>query len=367
VKGLRQIGTARLLTAGVAGVVALLASGALVALAGISPLKAYEAIWTGGLDGTIAIGTTCVMMLPLLFVGLAFAVPFRAGLYNLGIEGQLYLGALASTVVALYLHAPTVVVLPVAILAGMAAGALWALVPAILKLKRGVDEIIASVFLSYVAINFVNYMLAGPMRAPHIGVSQSKVIPQAAQFPALIANTKITSALILAVVVVLAVAALMKTPFGFELRIMGGSGRVARYLGIRTGRVTLLAFAISGAIGALAGVSEILGNQYFLAQNFSPGWGYTGIAVAIVAGGAAAGIAPAALFFALLAAGALQMQFADQLSPSFAIVVQAVALVVMVLALKRQSRRDRLAAAGAAAPAQPAEPPATLSTAGEQT
>ena len=250
----------------------------------MSPFDAYSAIWTGGLGSTLALGTTSVTMLPLLFAALAFAVPFRAGLYNIGIEGQLYFGALASAVVGLKLDAPHYILLPVAVLAGMAAGMAWAVIPAALKVWRGVNEIVSSLFLTYVAIYFTNYMLAGPLEAPNIGVAQTEIVPPAARFPTLVDGTKITLALVLALVVVLCVQQLFRTPFGFDLRIMGGSRKVADYLGIRTGRVTISAFAISGAIAGLAGTVEVLGNQFFLSQDFSPGWGYTGIAVAVLGG-----------------------------------------------------------------------------------
>jgi general nucleoside transport system permease protein len=130
---------------------------------------------------------------------------------------------------------------------------------------------------------------------------------------------------------------LFRTPFGVDLRVMGGSRRVADYVGIDVNRTTIVAFAISGGLGGLAGSCEILGNQYSLAPNFSPGWGYTGIAVAVLGAAAAWGIGIAAIFFGLIGAAAVQMQFSDQLSPAFALVVQAIALVVVLLGIKMQA------------------------------
>lgn len=328
------------LTASVpAALLALAISGVLVVTAGPSPLDAYKSIWTGGLGSTTALGITAVTMLPLLYAALAFAIPFRAGLFNIGVEGQIYLGALASVVVGLKLHAPTAVHLPLAVLAGAGAGLLWALIPAALKVWRGVNEIVSSLFLNYVAIYLTNYLLAGPLEAPNIGVAQTQTIPNSARFPTLVDGTKITAALILAVVIVAAVQQLLRTPFGFDLRVMGGSRRVAEYLGIRTGRATMLAFAVSGALGGLGGATEILGNQFFLTQDFSPGWGYTGIAVAVLGGAGAWGIALAAIFFGVIGAFAQQMQFAYGLNPDFAIVIQAVTLILVLLGI---ALRDRL-------------------------
>lgn len=334
-----------------AAIVALVVSGALVAIAGVSPFDAYNAIWTGGLADTRALGTTSVTMLPLLFAALAFAIPFRAGLYNIGIEGQLYLGALASAVVGLRLDAPAYILLPVAVLAGMAAGMAWAIIPALLKVWRGVNEIVSSLFLNYVAIYFTNWLLAGTLEAPGIGVAQTEILPPEAYFPALVPDSKITWALILALAAVVFVHYLFRTPFGFDLRIIGGSRKVADYLGIRTSRATIIAFAISGAIGGLAGTTEVLGKEFFLSQDFSPGWGYTGIAVAVLGGIAAFGIALAAIFFGVIGAAALEMQFTVGLSPFFALVVQAIALIVVLLGIEFRSRAVVRAAS------RPAPPP----------
>jgi general nucleoside transport system permease protein len=334
-----------------AAIVALLASAALVAIAGVSPLDAYTSIWDGGLANSTSLGITAVTTLPLLFSALAFAVPFRAGLYNIGIEGQLYLGALAAVVVALNL-------LIASVLAGMLAGAVWALLPAVLKVWRGVNEIVSSLFLNYVAIYFTNYLLAGPLEAPGAGVAQSSPIPHDAQFPVFVSGTKISFALIVAALAVALVWLLFRTPFGFDLRIMGGSRKVADYLGIRTGRATIVAFLVSGGLGGLAGACEVLGNQYFLSQDFSPGWGYTGIAVAVLGGIGALGVTLSAVFFGIIGAGALQMQFVHQLSPYFAVVVQAVAVIVVLLGIEWRSRvAGRRAADRAAAAVEPAAPP----------
>lgn len=327
------------LTASVpAALIALLLSGGLVAIAGVSPIDAYKAIWTGALGSTTSLGITAVTMLPLLYAALAFAIPYRAGLFNIGVEGQLYMGALASVVVGLKLNAPTAIHLPLAILAGAAAGAAWALIPAALKVWGGVNEIVTSLFLSYVAIFFSDYLLAGPLEAPNIGVAETATIPRSAQFPTLVTGTKITAALILALVVVFAVAQLFRTPFGFELRIIGGSRRVADYLGIRVGRAIMISFGISGALAGLAGTTEVLGNQYFLTQDFSPGWGYTGIAVAVLGGSGAWGVALSALFFGIIGAFADQLQFANGVSSDFAIVVQAFAVIFVLLGIQLRSR-----------------------------
>lgn len=319
-----------------AGIFALLVSGLLVAIAGVSPISAYKAIWEGGLGSDNALGATATATMPLLFAALAFAVTFRAGLYNIGIEGQLYMGALASTVVGIYLHGPRGVVLPAALVAGALAGMAWGILPALLKVWRGVNEIVSSLFLSYVAIYITAWLLDGPLEAPGLGVAQSEVVPEAARIPEIIVGSKLTWAIALGLLAVIFVWLLFRTPFGIDLRVMGGSRRVADYVGIDVTRTTIVSFAISGALGGLAGSVELLGNQYSLAPDFSSGWGYTGIAVAVLGATAAWGIAAGAIFFGLIGAAAVQLQFTEQLSPDFALVAQAVALIVVLLGLKLQ-------------------------------
>ena len=198
------------------------------------------------------------------------------------------------------------------------------------------------------AIYLSNYLLAGPLEAPNIGVAETATIPNSARFPTLVAETKITAALFLAFVAVLIVWQLFRSPFGFSLRIIGGSRRVADYLGINVNRAILITFAISGALGGLGGASEILGNQYFLAENFSPGWGYTGIAVAVLGGSSAWGITLSAVFFGVIGAFAEDMQFTNGLSPDFALVVQAVAVIFVLLGMQLRNRmRERSRARGA--------------------
>lgn len=339
-----------------AAILALVAASLLVAIAGVSPLSAYSAIWEGGLGSDRALGSTAVTTLPLLFAALAFAVPFRAGLYNIGIEGQLYLGALAATAVGLHLDGPRALVLPVAVIAGMLAGMAWGIIPAVLKVWRGVNEIVSSLFLSYVAIYFTVWLLSGALQAPGLGVAQSEVVPEAARFPEIIVGSKLTWAIPLALVAVVFVQQLFRTPFGIDMRVMGGSRKVADYIGINVGRTTIVAFAISGALGGLAGACAILGNQYSLAPNFSPGWGYTGIAVAVLGAAAAWGMVSAALFFGLIGAAAVQMQFTDQLSPSFALVVQAIALIVVLLGIKLQANLQLRRASRRALEAEEGQP-----------
>jgi ABC-type uncharacterized transport system permease subunit len=311
---------------------ALIVSGALTAVVGASPIDAYRQIWNGAFDSSYAIGITSTKALPLLFVALGFTVAFRAGIFNIGLEGQLYCGALAAVVVGTTLHAPTAVHLPLAVLAGAAGGAAWAALPAVLKLARGVNEIVSSLLLNYVAILLTSYLLGGPLKDPTAIYPQSENVDATARLPVLVDGTKITGGIVLALVLAAAVWwVLAKTRLGFEIRTIGASTRVAGYAGVNVKRVTLTTFLISGALGGLAGTVEILGNQSALLENFSPGWGYTGIAVALLGGVHAWGCVLAAFFFGVLGSGADLIQYRLGVPAEFVLVVQAVA-VVFVLA-----------------------------------
>jgi simple sugar transport system permease protein len=328
----------RLAAAVMAGLVTLLVTAVLLAIIGVNPIDGLQEIWTGAFGSKFALGNTTVKTLPLLFTALGFTVAYRCGIFNLGLEGQLYMGALAAVVIGTQLHAPAIIHLPVAIVASALAGALWAAIPAALKLWRGVNEIVTSLFLSYVAILFTSYMLNGPLAAEGAGFPQSEPVATSAQFPILVSNTKISYAIFLALAAAIAITFLFRTRLGYEMRTVGASRRVADYAGINSRRVMATGFLLSGALGGLAGMVEVLGNQYVLIQNFSPGWGYTGIAAAVLGGLTAWGCVAASIFFGVISSGADQLQLTLHVSSTLALVVQALAVIFVLLTLELYRR-----------------------------
>jgi ABC-type uncharacterized transport system permease subunit len=315
-----------------AAVAALLVSGALTTVVGASPLDAYRQIWNGSFGSSYAVGVTATKALPLVFVAIGFTVAFRAGVFNIGLEGQIYTGGLAAALVGANLHAPAVLHLPVTILAGAAGGAAWALLPALLKVWLEVNEIVTSLLLNYVAIYLTSYLIGSPVKDPAAIYPQTESVLPSAQLPVLVGGTKINAGIVLALVVAALVWLLLaRTTLGYELRTVGASTRVAQYVGIDVRRSVLVAFVVSGACGGLAGTVEILGNQFRLLEGFSPGWGYTGIAVALLGGVTAWGSVVAGFFFGVLGSGADQMQFRLGVPSAFVLVVQAIA-VIFVLA-----------------------------------
>jgi general nucleoside transport system permease protein len=330
-----------------AGAAALVLSSLLTTVVGASPIDAFREIWNGAFGGSYAVGVTFTKALPLGFVALGFAVAFRSGVFNIGLEGQLYMGGLAGALVGGRLHAPAAVALPVTLLAAAAGGGLWALIPAVLKLARNANEIVVSLMLNYVAIFIVNYLIGGPVKDPAAIYPQTAEVLPSAQLPVLVSGTNINAGLIVIVGAAVLVWFLLKrTVLGYEMETVGASPRVARYVGIDVRRTTLVAFLVSGALGGLAGAVEVLGNQFRLVENFSPGWGYTGIVVALLGAANPWGCLLAAFYFGLLGSGADQLQFRLGVPAAFVLIVQALA-VIFVLAsgwlyeqwLRRVSRR----------------------------
>jgi ABC-type uncharacterized transport system permease subunit len=315
-----------------AGAAALVLSSLLTTVVGASPLDAFREIWNGAFGGSYAVGVTLTKSLPLGFVALGFAVAFRSGVFNLGLEGQLYMGALAGALVGGHLDAPTAIALPVTLLAAAAGGGLWALIPAVLKLTRNVNEIVVGLMLNYVAIFVVNYLIGGPVKDPAAIYPQTAQVHASAQLPVLVSGTTINAGII----VIVGAAALLwfllqRTVLGYEMKTVGASPRVAQYVGIDVRRTTLVAFLLSGALGGLAGAVAVLGNQFRLVENFSPGWGYTGIVVALLGAASPWGCLLAAFYFGVLGSGADQLQFRLGVPAAFVLIVQALA-VIFVLA-----------------------------------
>jgi simple sugar transport system permease protein len=232
---------------------------------------------------------TIVKAITLTMTGLAVAVAFRARLWNIGAEGQFYGGVLSATALALtFPGLPAIVIIPLMIAGGMLGGALWALVPALLRAWLDVNEIISSLMLNYVAIKLADYFIFGPWRDPKgFNFPVTAAFSDDSRLPILIEGTRIHLGLVFALVAAALVWIIMsRTKWGFELKVMGDNLRVARYAGIKVTRNIVLAFLLSGALAGLAGMSEVTGVVGRLQQGISPtyaGYGYTGIIIAWLA------------------------------------------------------------------------------------
>ncbi|MFS8523775.1 MAG: ABC transporter permease, partial [Limnochordales bacterium] len=233
---------------------ALLAGAALLALAGYDVRDAYYNLWDGAFGSVYSVADTLVNAMPLLFAGLAVAFAFRGGLFNIGAEGQLYAGALATAVTAAALAEwPSVPLIAAAMLAGALAGGLWGLVPGALKAKTGAHEVITTIMLNYVAILLTTHLVKQYFKAPG-PVDQTALIPAHARLPELIAGTRLTWAVVIGVVLVAAVDWLLRrTSFGFDVVLVGSNPGAAVYAGVPVAARTVWTMAVSGAVAGLAG------------------------------------------------------------------------------------------------------------------
>jgi len=277
---------------------------------------------------------TLVAAAPLVFTGLSVALGFRAGLFNIGGEGQVIAGGLAAGFVGFSLHGLTgFVELPLALLAGFVAGALWGFIPGLLKARTGAHEVITTIMLNYVAIYLTYYFLSTKaFQRPGRTDPISKIVDSAAALPSLAGvNLRLHAGVILAVIVAIAVYFLLwRTTLGFEFRAVGANPDASRAAGIGVGRVVVLAMSLAGGLAGLAGANIILGVNYSVSPGFSSSLGFDGITVALLGRGNPAGVVAAALLFGGLRAGAVQMQAATSTPVDLVQVIEA--LVIMFVA-----------------------------------
>jgi ABC-type uncharacterized transport system permease subunit len=293
--------------------------------------QVIDAFWRGSLGTSSAFFSgTLVRAIPLAVLGVAVSIAFRAGVFNIGTEGQLLLGAIASTVVGLggSVLGPFTVVL--ALTAAAVAGGLWAAIAAFLRNRFGVLEVISTIMLNFIALNLVSYLVRGPLQEPTHIYPQTELVAAGARLPRLWADTRLHAGIVVAVMVALATWwFLARTAAGFRVRVVGASPTAAFVTGrVRVTRVSFWAFLVSGAVAGLAGGVEVSGVTYALYENLSPGYGFSAIAVAILARLQPLWVLPAALLFATLETGALGMQ-RDAGVPS--VVAQALEAMIILI------------------------------------
>ncbi|AFC27685.1 hypothetical protein PM3016_725 [Paenibacillus mucilaginosus 3016] len=310
---------------------ALLAGGLVMLAAGVSPLAAYHLIWDGAAGSANAWKETLVKATPLLFAGLAYTFAYRCGLFNIGAEGQIYMGALLGTITALYVPGlPLYVHLPLCLLGGILGGALWAGIAGALKVGRGASEIINTIMLNYAAIYLVSYMVTGPLKQAGANLPQTARLPETAVLGKLFDSRLHYGFVIAIALAVLLYVVLQHTVWGYEIRSAGYNAKAARVMGMPVKRNLLLVMMLSGAAAGIGGFVEISGVQSRLFQNFSPGFGYDGIAVALVGGAHPIGNIGSALLFGGLRSGANAMQRLTGTSTSLVYVIQAVIIILVV-------------------------------------
>lgn len=340
--------TSNLLRATLLVAIAVVLLAALLTVTGQRTGTALLALVNGAVGSWYAItSATLVRAIPLALAGLAVSIAFRAGILNIGAEGQLLAGAAAATFASLAAPQLGVMTIPLLLLAGCAAGALWAGVAAFMRQTFGVLEVISTIMLNYVALHTVGYLVRGPLQESTRVFPQSFSIDVQARLPVILPGTRLHLGFALAVIIGVAMWWWLRDRAGgFRLRAVGANARAAQSAGrIDVARTTTTAFLVSGAIAGLAGASELSGVTYSLYENLSPGYGYTAIAVALLARLNPLGVLFGAVLFGGLEAGANAMQ-RDAGVPSVLVQVVEALLILLVLAADRwQTRSVRMAEA----------------------
>lgn len=313
---------------------AFLVAGVIIYLQGKSPLVAYAAVLRGAFGSLVAIGNTCVRTTPLLIGALGMTLGIRGGLFNVGGEGQLYLGAAVATTVGLLpLPVPSWLHILLAMVAGILGGSFWALLPAFLRAFRGISEIVVSIMLNFVGIYLVSYLVHEPRLLAQEGASyaQSRTILESANLPILVKGTSMHIGIIIAVLLGIILHFVLKhTAFGFRTRMVGANPDASNYAGVKVKYSLFATFLIMGGFYGLMGTVEILGLKYSLYDNFSAGLGYETIAVALLGGANPIGVIFSAFFFGALKAGGNLMQQTVGIPSSMVQVIQALAVLFIV-------------------------------------
>lgn len=318
------------LVAPVAGfLAALIATIVLLMVTKIDVSTALAGLWNGSLGTTAGIGAMIVRSTPIALVAIGVSIALRAGILNVGGEGQLYLGALAATAVALYVPAPALVSVVLAFAAALLAGAAWIALPAFLKVRRRIDEIITTVMMTYIGMQVVSYFISGPMKAEGALFPVSENVPHV--LPTLIPGTSSSYGFVLALLVAMAVGVVIsRSRAGLMLRAVGYNPIASRYAGVPDKRVIVTAMLCSGALCGLAGAVEVLGFQHRLQDGFSPGFGLQGLVAAVLANGSPIGAVLFALVLGGLQSGGEELQRQAGIPIAFVFIVQGLAIMLLV-------------------------------------
>jgi simple sugar transport system permease protein len=319
-----------------AAMVALLACSVLIIWAGASPVEALQLFIKGSVGSKFAVSETLTRTIPLIFTGLAAAVAFRAKLWNIGAEGQLYAGACIATWLGTGLiDLSGWLMLPMLFAAGAIAGGLLLLGPTMLKNWLAVDEVVTTLLLNFIVLLFVNWLVFGPWKDPMaMGWPQAAPVVDSAVLEPLLAKTRLHWGLIVGLVAALCVWLVMRyTTWGYEIRAVGCNQKASTFVGIPVNSVIIRTALISGGLAGCAGVSELCGLKGYLTLDLSPGFGYSGIVVAMLAALHPIGVVFSALFIAMLSIGADSMSRSLNISNYIADVATAVSLLAVLVSM----------------------------------
>jgi ABC-type uncharacterized transport system permease subunit len=318
----------------VGGVVLLAIAAGAMALAGANPIDGFSALIRGALGGTDQISETLVQTTALLFPSLAVAFAFRAGLFNIGAEGQLVMGGLCAGLVGAALAVPGWIAIPAMRIAGACGGAAWGGIAGALRARFGGNEVIATLMLNIIAGLLANYLVVGPLHAPDATGAETSELPESSWLPLLIPDTRLSIALLLGIALAVLLAFVFRrTVFGYELCAAGDAPEAARRAGINLPRTAFVAMTLSGAIAGFGGATIVAGVLHRFDVELSPGYGFIAIAVALVGGLDPLWIVLASFVFGILQSGSLSMQAFAHVPKDVVTFVEG--LAILALATRR--------------------------------
>lgn len=315
---------------------AVILGGIIIVSVGGNPILAYYGLIQGSFGSAKALSETAVWATPFIFAGLAVALAFKGGLFNIGAEGQLALGATFSALIGyalpewLGVDIPFIIHLPLTIILGMTAGAIWAGIVGFLKAYTGGHEVINTIMMNYIALNTISYLLNGPMkdRNPNNVIARTPLIADSARMPEIFDGFRIHWGFILALLVAFLVWWILnKTTLGFEIRTVGANPDAAKYAGMNVKKIVIITMALSGALAGMAGSLEVTGLNFRHELGFSIGYGFDAIAIALLGKSHPMGVVLAAILFAAMRNGATRMQFLTQLPVDLISMLQALILL----------------------------------------
>ncbi len=314
-------------------VVALLIGALILIPAGYNPLVAYRVMWQGAFSDLRTFSEVLLKATPLIFIGSGLAVAFRCGIWNIGAEGQFYAGAVASTVVGIYLGSlPGFILMPLVLICGFIGGALWGMLAGFLKNRFGANEVVTTIMLNYLAIIGTSYLVTGPMIEEVGKFPQTARINEAAWLPRFLPPTRLHIGFILALTTAFVLYLLIfKTSTGYAIRAVGTNPEAARYAGINVQRNILLAMAISGGAAGLGGAVEVAGLTYRLFQLISPGYGFDGIAVSLLVNNNPLGVILSGILFGALRSGSEVMQLSAKVPSVLVYVIQGLVILSVIV------------------------------------
>lgn len=305
----------------------LILGAAIMAIYQYNPFSAYSSLFLGAFGSPVSIGNTLAGAVPLMLTGLGIAVAFRTGLFNIGAEGQYWVGAMTAVFIGYHFASmPWYFHIPLALLGAMVAGGLWGgIIPGLAKAWVGAHEVITTMMMSYIAILLAHYMVEkGPMMQPG-DVPQSPTVAASATLPNILTNSNLSTAIYIALAAVVVVhLMLFYTSFGYKLRAVGHNAFAARYAGMNVALYTVLSLGISGVLAGLAGGVQFLGVDYQLTDTFASGYGYTAIVVSLLARNNPIGIILASIFFSALSSGSQMMQITSGVSANMTDVITGI-------------------------------------------